>query len=149
MSDFQYVGTLGGASPETKNIDVVAGTTSSIAIGQLVTVANGYAAKVADGGATASGRYGLALTASTETASADGSVMVQFCPTGLLVMGTATTPGNLAQGVLYDRVTIDVSAGVQTVDENDPTGVLTIFPYDNDTDFPNSTKVVVSVPWLV
>lgn len=149
MSDFQYVGTLGGVAYETKNIPVVAGTTSSIAIGQLVTVANGYAALVANGGAASSGRYGLATTISTETSTADGVVEVQFCPTGLLVQGTATTPGNLAIGVIYDRVTIDVSGSVQTVDENDPNGVLTILPATNSVNFPNSTQVVVSVPWLV
>ena len=149
MSDFQYVGTLGGVAYETRTIDVVAGTTASISIGDLVTVANGYAAKVANGGCAADGRYGLAMSDSTETTTADGSVQVIFCPSGLLVMGAATTPGNLAQGVLYDRVTLDVTAGVQTVDENDPNGVLTIFPYDNDTDFPNDTQVVVSVPWQV
>ena len=149
MADFKYVGTLGGIAAETKTIPVVAGGTSTITAGQLVTVANGYAALVADGGAASNGRFGLAISTSTETVGADGSVMVMFCPTGLLVEGTATTPGNLNLAAIYDRVTLDVNAGVQTVDENDANGVLTILPANESTNFPNGTNCVVSVPWLV
>lgn len=150
MSDFIFKGTLGGGSPETKTIPVVAGVVGTIAIGDVVTVANGYAAKVANGGASADGRYALATSNSTDTVALDGEVEVQFCPTGLLIQGTATTPGNLALGVIYDRVTMDVDgSGNQTVDENDPNGVLTIYPCTNDTNFLNGTQVVVSLPWQV
>lgn len=146
--DFQILGTLNGtpicSTPETsvKESAVVAGTTSSITYGDLVVYANGYWAKVADGGANAAGKYGIALGTSTETASADGYVSVAYSPDGLLVKGAATTPANLAQGVLGDKVTLDVTGGVQTVDENDPNGVLVVKTYD-------STSVTVVVPYAL
>lgn len=126
MADFIYKGVLGGSEPEERTFDVVAGGTATIAIGDIVAIANGYAAKVADGGmAAGNGLYGLAISDSDETATAAGTVKVQYSPCGLVVQGTATTPGNLAAGVLFDKVTIDVDgSGNQTVDENDAGAAL-------------------------
>lgn len=147
MADnFRYGGTVGGVSAETKTFDVVAGTTGSILRGDLVTVDNGYAVLIPNGGGAAAGRYGLALTTSTETGTAAGVVDVMYCPSGLIVKGKATTPGNLATGVLFDKVSVDLSGTVQTVDENDPGAAyaLTILSYDNTTD----GNVVCQLPWL-
>ena len=146
MANFQYAGTVGGVSPEVKVFDVVAGTTGSILQGDLVTVDNGYAVLIPNGGGTAAGRYGLAQTLSTETAGANGKVEVIYCPSGLLVKGKATTPANLAAAVLFDKVSVDLSGTTQTVDENDPSAAyaLTILSYDNVTD----GNVVCQLPWL-
>lgn len=63
---------------------------------------------------------GIAVTESTETASADGEVQV-FIPTpGVSVMrADATTSGNLANGILNDTVAFDLTGGVFTVDEDE------------------------------
>jgi len=63
---------------------------------------------------------GIALTESTETASADGTVEVLVVEAGRTLLRTAaTTPGNLADGILYDSVTYDLTGDVFTVDENE------------------------------
>jgi len=41
------------SEPENKVYDVASGTTASIAIGDAVVIANGFAAKIGDGGAPA------------------------------------------------------------------------------------------------
>lgn len=82
---------------------------------------------------------GVAVSESTETSSADGSVQV-FVPTpGVAVMrADATTAANLADTILYDTVTFDLNAGVFTVDEDegDDPNVhgLQILSYDADAD---------------
>ncbi|OPX88985.1 MAG: hypothetical protein A4E53_01718 [Pelotomaculum sp. PtaB.Bin104] len=147
MANFTYQGTVGGVSPETKVFNVVAGGSGgSILQGDLVTVDNGYAALVGNGGGAAAGRYGLARTTSTETGAVNGTVEVIYCPSGILVKGKATTPGNLAAGVLFDRVSVDLSGTVQTIDENDPGAAyaLTILSYDNATD----GNCICQLPWL-
>jgi hypothetical protein len=134
MSDFRYVGTVNGAEPTERDFNVVAGTTASIAIGDVVVIANGYAAKVADGGCAAAGFYGLATSASDETAAANGTVRVQFVVgDALIVRGAPTTASNLAAAILFDRVSMDVDGnGVQTVDENDPNAAYALFIWDYD-----------------
>ena len=137
MSDFRYVGTVNGAEPTERDFAVAAGGTATIAIGDVVVIANGYAAKVADGGANAAGFYGLAISASDETATADGTVRVQFVVgDALIVRGAPTTAGNLAAAILFDRVSMDVDGnGVQTVDENDPGAAYALLIWDyNATD---------------
>ena len=148
MANFTYAGTVGGVSPESKTFAVASGAAASISIGDLVVIANGYAAKVADGGGVnTSNFYGLATTTSTDTASANGVVNVTFCPSGLIVQGIATTPANLTAAVLYDKVTIDVSGSTQTVDENDTTnGGITIYEFVG-TDYATTGLVKVLVPF--
>jgi len=134
-SDFKTIGTLDGGAPVVRTFDVKSGSAASIAIGDLVIVDGGnagYVAKAGDGAASTSRWIGKAVTTSTDTASADGVVDVEFHPSGLVVRGLATTPGNFAQAIKNTRVTLDVSGGVQKVDENDTVnGVLTILAYDS------------------
>lgn len=145
MADFTYRGTLDGSEPNQREFAVASGTTSSIAIGDPVTIANGYAAKVSDGGGTSGQLNGLAVSTSTETAGADGTVEVLFSEAGLIVQGTATTPGNLVTAVLFDKVTFDVSGGGDvTVDENDAGGgQILIYELDSDSATTGICRVVI------
>ena len=142
--DFHGIGTRDGSQPVTDTYSVEAGAVSTIASGDLVVVGNaGYVAKAADAASTDNTWVGMAVSASTETVAADGEVVVAFSPDGLLVRGLPTTPGNLAAAIINTSVTLDVAAGVQTVDENDTTkGVLTVVAYDTT----NGT-IDVSVPF--
>ncbi len=146
--DFHVVGTVDGSAPLNREFDVEAGAASTIAAGDLVTVGNaGYVAKAADGAASTVVWYGLALNASTDTAGADGVVTVAYSPSGLIVRGAPTTPGNLAQAIKYTKVTLDVAAGVQTVDENDTSnGILSVYAYDATT---GAETIDVVVPYTV
>lgn len=149
MANFVYAGTVGNVSPEVRTFDVAAGSAASITQGDLVVIANGFAAKVANGGGTTGGLYGHALTTSTDTASAAGTVTVLYSPSGLLLEGTATTPANLAAAVLFDKVTIDVSSGTQTVDENDTTnGGMLLYKFVG-TDYATTGKCQIVVPFNV
>lgn len=149
MANFEYKGTIDGSTPNSRVFDVASGTTASISIGDLVVVADGYAAKVANGGGTTGGRYGLARSASTETTTAAGSVQVDFSPVGLVLQGVATTPGNLATAFKFDKVTIDVSGATQTVDENDTTnGGCTLWDFVG-TDYTTTGKCQIVVAWNV
>lgn len=151
--DFQSLGPVGGGTAEhtsgtsAKDSAVAAGGSgASISPGDLCIYINGYWAKLANGEANADGRYGIARSTSTETASVDGLVDVEFAPQGLKVKGRATTPASLVQGVLGDKVTLDVSAGVQKVDQSDTTnGRLLIVDYD--TSVSGSETVTVVLPW--
>lgn len=149
MSDFISRGVVGGGESEQKYFDVVSGTTSSIVPGDIVVIANGYAAKVANGGAAAGNLLlGLALSTSTETAGANGEVLVEYHPSGLVVRGKATTPANLAAAVLYDKVTVDVDGnGVQTIDENDA-GAILIYDFVGD-DFTTTGLIDVVLPFTL
>jgi len=137
--DFRVVGPVDGSNAlstsgtSVQDSAVVSGTDASIAIGDPVVYANGYWAKVANGGGASAGLYGVAASASTETSGADGLVTVKYHPTGLVVRGAPTTAGNLAQPILGDLVTFDVADGTVTIDEDDPNGVLRVREY-NSTD---------------
>jgi hypothetical protein len=146
--NFTYAGTLGtsGVGPETKTFQVASGTTASIAIGDVVVVSAGYAAKVANGGMASAGKYGLAVSASTETSSAAGTVDVQFTPVGLVVKGTlSTTP---SQSNLYSGFKIAVSAGVQTIDLGN-SGVATLWTYSGTGLVSTTTLAHAVLPWAV
>jgi len=136
--DFVEVGVYGGPRevlpPTVQKGAVAAGAAASITAGDICVYANGYWAKSADGGCAADGMYGLAINTSTDTVGADGVVSISCCPGGaLIVRGLVTTSGNLAQAILGDQVTLDVAAGVQTIDENDPNGILAIMAYNTTT----------------
>lgn len=123
-------------TPLLKELDVKSGTVSSIKPGQLVIRDGsnaGYVAKGTDGLTNAAIVVGIAASTSTETAAADGKVLVESAPF-LLVRGYATTPANLAQAVKLTAVTLDVSSDDFTIDENDTTnGFIRIFDYDATT----------------
>lgn len=80
---------------------------------------------------------GVATSYSTETTSADGTVYVQeVIPGKTILEAKATTPGNLADGILNDAVAFDLTSTTYTVDENegdDPdVHGLIIKSYDSD-----------------
>jgi hypothetical protein len=149
MANFLYKGTVGGVSPEALTVAVASGAAASISIGDLVVVANGYASKVTNGGGVSTGSklFGLATSDSTDTVAADGVVDIIYCPSGLVLEGTATTPANLLTAVKFDKVTIDVSGSTQTVDENDPTNGAILISKFVGTDYTTTGKVWVQVPW--
>lgn len=96
-----------------------------------------FAIPLADGEPEISADLLLGVSASTsdETASADGTVEVYVPLEGLIYQTDATTPGNLANGLLLDRVTFDLAAGVYTVDENEGDNAdhgLAIIGFDSD-----------------
>lgn len=146
MADFVSCGPVDGMSAIQREFNVASGTTASIAIGDLVVVDNGFAAKVANGGCGAGNIFvGIAISASDETAGTAGTVQVMYHPSGLIVEGIATTPGNLVAGVLFDKVTVDVGVtGDQTIDENDA-GALTIWEIFDDSTTTGRVRVVL--PW--
>jgi hypothetical protein len=112
-----------------------------------VTVANGYAVYGANGIGASGTLMGWAITASTETSGAAGTVDVMLSPQGLILRGVATTPGNLDASTLYDKVTLDESTGTQTIDENDPgaNGILLYnYPF---SDYATTGVVDVVIPF--
>lgn len=125
---------LVGETPMSQEFLVKSGTTGSIKFDDLVILdgANaGYVKKAPNGASSSDTWVGVCVRASEETASADGAVEVRFSKAGLVVELEVTTAGNLAQSVIGTKVTLDVSGGVQKLDENDTTnGVLTILSYD-------------------
>ncbi len=146
VPNFTFAGTIGGSgvTPETKTFAVVAGVLQSINIGDAVVVTAGYAAKVANTGMTNAGKYGLAVSNSSDTVAAAGSVDVQFTPVGLIVNGIASGVPSIAN--LFTPFRMANSAGVQTLDLGTP-GVGTLW---SPTSAPSTTtSVQVVFPWAV
>lgn len=153
--DFFYDGMENGASPTPDKSRVVAGGSASIAVGDLYRIDDGnagYVKKCADGDTITltKNRVCLCTKASTDSAGADGWVE-GITGVGMRLRGTVTTPSNLTQARVGTWVTLDVSAGVQKIDENDtttgfmriaqpPEGVSTGFDTTNGLD----TVVVVN-----
>jgi len=134
MANFEIRGTLGNKQPVVESFTVAAGTDSSIKQGDIVELALGAAAVVANGGAVAAdkAKFGLALRDSDETAAAAGSVEVAFAPEGLVVRGK--TSGVALPATRFASCTIDVVGSVQTIDEDDATGDITIMKIHSDGD---------------
>ena len=66
--------------------------------------------------------FGIAASDDTATATADGEVEVYAPLPGIIYRCKATTPANLAEGIRYDTVCFDLSAGgVYTVNEDEGT----------------------------
>ena len=132
--DFTPIGTLNGTEAVTRTFRVDAsGSGLTISKGDLVILDTtaGYVKKAGDGAASTSRWVGLAVSDSDETGSVDGTVEVLFSPSGLIVRGQATTVGNLVDAIELTLVTLDVSGGVQKVDENDTSnGVLCVLDFD-------------------
>lgn len=80
-----------------------------------------FAIKLADGEPAIGTDIMLGIAASDDTATstADGTVEVYKPLAGVVYRCAATTPANLADGILLDCVTFDLAAGVFTVDENE------------------------------
>lgn len=144
--DFHVVGTRDGSEPITAEFNVYQGAAATVAAGDLVAVDGsqaGYIIKAADGYSSDNTWVGMAVSASTEGVSTNGTVQVMYSPAGLIVRGVPTTPGSLAVTILNTAVTLDVTVDVQTVDETDTTkGVLRVVRYDST----NST-IDVDVPF--
>lgn len=62
---------------------------------------------------------GIAASQSTETTTVDGSVEVYLPLQGMIYKCKATTPANLAVGVLLDTVTFDLTSTTYTIDEDE------------------------------
>lgn len=89
-----------------------------------------YVVGASDGASNAQVWVGVAATLDTVGSSADGVVYVADDPQ-YIFRGNATTPANLNSAVINTQVTLDVTAGVQTVDENDVSnGTLIIRGFD-------------------
>ena len=66
--------------------------------------------------------FGIAASDDTATATANGTVEVLLPLPGIIYRCKAHTPANLAEGIRYDTVCFDLSAGgVYTVDEDEGT----------------------------
>ena len=124
MADFHARGTLSGHQLYGVTKDVKSGAAASIEVGDLVRDDDGnagYVKKCANGDtSTLVPRCYIAVGASTDTVAADGTVQLLTGPQ-MVIEGLATTPANLLQAVIDTKVTLDVAAGVQKVDENDTT----------------------------
>jgi len=122
--DTRLAGKVESASVVTEVKDVKLGGTASIEIGDMVVPDDGnagYVRKVANGDtSTIATRVYRAVSASNETASADGTVKVQYARNMRLHI-KATTPANLTQARIDTKVTVDVANGVITADEDDTT----------------------------
>ena len=91
-----------------------------------------YVQPPADGASNTATWVGVAATLDTVTAGADGVVYVYDNST-YQFRGKATTPANLTTANILTQVTLDVTAGAQTVDENDTTnGTLRIMNINAD-----------------
>jgi hypothetical protein len=133
--DFKSQGAADGSLPRStsgtsvQDSNVAAGAIGTITAGDICIYLNGSWAKLATGEGAVAGRYGLAMSTSTDTVGAAGLVKIAYHPSGLIVRGVPTTPGNLAQTILGDIVSVDVAGDVQTIDEN-AAGVLLVTAYD-------------------
>jgi hypothetical protein len=65
--------------------------------------------------------FGIAASNDTATSSADGEVEVYLPLPGVTYRASATTPANLAAGILYDTVCFDYDGTNYTVDEDEGT----------------------------
>lgn len=89
-----------------------------------------YVTIAADTASTSDSHVGVAVSNSTQTATADGVVYVVDDPDALFVI-KPTTAANLATTIIETKVTMDVTSGVFTLDENDTSnGCFIIKSYD-------------------
>ncbi len=63
--------------------------------------------------------FGIAASDDTATTTVDGTVKVYAPLPGIIYKCKATTPANLATGVVYDCVTFDLTGTTYTVDEDE------------------------------
>ena len=133
LGDFHVVDTGNGEAPVAHRYITDAGQGAINAGEWVIRDASEpeYVDIAADGAANSATWVGVAATTATHTASADGEVWVYDDP-NYVFRGLPTTSSNLADTLLNDQVTLDVTAGAHTVDENDTTnGTLRIVGYDS------------------
>ncbi|KUK99148.1 MAG: hypothetical protein XE08_0225 [Parcubacteria bacterium 32_520] len=63
--------------------------------------------------------FGIAASDDTATATKDGEVEVLLPLPGIIYRCKAHTPANLSEGIRYDCVTFDLTAGVYTINEDE------------------------------
>ena len=118
-------------------LPVKAGTANSITPGMLVIKdgSNPGYWKAAATGATISlaVQSGVAISTSTDTAAADGTVTIITAPVIYAKM-YALTPANLTTAMFGVKYCLSVSSGAYTVDQGTPTnGFINIVNFDNTT----------------
>ena len=141
MADVTIVSTGGKEALPVRVFKTEAAT--SIEEGDLVKIGgtgNNFAVKIATGDPEVGTDriLGVAKADSSDTASAAGEVKVYMIDNRTVLRANATTGSNLADGLLLDSVTMDVTAGVITIDEDegddpDVHGCV-ILDYDADED---------------
>lgn len=114
---------------------VKAGAAASIKAGEPVLQNTGgdaeYVVKAAADVTTSDTFAGIAMSDSTDTASADGYVDVALPNANTIIRGYAKTKANLASTVLLTKVVIDLTGGIFTIDESTTTnGLAQIVDYD-------------------
>jgi len=134
LGDFRVVDPGDGSVPVARKYQTKANNTA-IQPGEFVVQGTGgdveYVVAASDGAADSAVWVGVAASADSVTASADGVVWVYDNP-DYLFRGKPTTAGNLASSIILTQVTLDVSDSVQTVDEDDVTnGTLLVQAYDS------------------
>ena len=148
------LGDTSGRPIPTQILKVYQGAANTITPGDLLVPDNsndGYWRIAADGEAsTYAKEVAVATSTSTEGVSTNGTVQAHKGPNMRIAM-VATTAANLSQAVAGDYVTLDVSDGVQTVDEDDTTnGFLEIenpetsSPGSDSFDTTNGNIVVIA-----
>jgi len=112
----------GGGASITLNVDDrTSSSDTQILPGDVVKKAGNFVAHVATAEPTnAAPLYGVAESYSSETSTVDGEVVVrQVIPGKTILEAKATTPGNLADGILNDAVTFTLDGTTYTVNEDE------------------------------
>ncbi len=129
-------GGIVGGNPSQGGFLVKAGTAASIQAGYVVIKDGsnaGYAKAAADACDNTAVILGVATSASTETAAADGYVTVTW-DSNLIVEVYAKVPASLATSKLLSSYILDVTSGSYKLDEATTTnGFLRLLSYDNTT----------------
>ena len=145
IGDFQFLENSGGSKiPGALKYAVASGTTASIKAGEPVEKLAGaaYAKLAVTNFPTATERVvGIAVSASNETASADGTVDVVPVTNGLILMGNpdvASTWNTQAKynALVGSRVLIKLATGVFTVLASDGAGNGCIVEYLDISKYP-------------
>lgn len=117
--------------------DVKAGSAESIKAGEPVVVDATNAGYVKAAGASIDNTatiVGFALSNSTDTASADGTVSVALVGANSVFRGKAKNKSSLAQAQKGTKVVIDYTSSTYTVDQSTTTnGVALITDFNADT----------------
>lgn len=135
LGDFRVIDT--GDGPLVARRYQTKGGQTAIVAGEMVVQDTAgdveYVLAAVDGAADSATWVGMALSNDTVTASVDGEVFVAD-NSNYIFRGLATTPANLASTVILTKVTLDVTASKQTVDENDTTNGTLLIRNFNATD---------------
>ena len=122
-----------------KALEVKAGGSGASILPGYLVIADGsnpgYVKAAPDATDTDSVIVGVASSTSTETASVDGTVLVEAAPV-LFVSLKAKTPANLVATMRYtNKYILDVTSGNYTLDQGTTTkGLFRLINFDNTTD---------------